>query len=219
MLPLFWLVFILPYAAGYGDFRRTIFKMLLNSWSDPTWQHGALALPMAVFLGWRRRKELESLPEQPSVWGLVVAFLAMAMYWAGYRGNFYYFATPAFSSSWRPSSCGSGDGGNFAFSCLPGSSWGLRGPICFWKTRWLQAPVPDGHGDGQGAELLLGGHGAGWHPSHLGGDATRLEGSWFRLNVDGPCSGLRSLFALIMVSALFATFASGRSGVRWCFLP
>jgi exosortase len=34
----------------------------------------------------------------------------------------------------------------------------------------------------------------------------RLQGQWFDLNVDAPCSGLRSLFALIMVSSLFGYF-------------
>ena len=34
----------------------------------------------------------------------------------------------------------------------------------------------------------------------------RNQGEWFNMNVDGPCSGLRSLFALMMVSALFAYF-------------
>ena len=32
------------------------------------------------------------------------------------------------------------------------------------------------------------------------------EGSWLQLNVDGPCSGMRTLFALMLVSALFAYF-------------
>lgn len=35
---------------------------------------------------------------------------------------------------------------------------------------------------------------------------TKAQGEWFSMNVDGPCSGLRSLFALMMVSALFAYF-------------
>ena len=34
----------------------------------------------------------------------------------------------------------------------------------------------------------------------------RAAGEWFRFNVDGPCSGLRSVFALLMVSALFGYF-------------
>jgi len=33
---------------------------------------------------------------------------------------------------------------------------------------------------------------------------TQAAGEWLRLNIEGPCSGMRSLFALMMVSALFA---------------
>lgn len=207
MVPLCWLVFMLPYAAGYGDFRRTIFKMLLNSWSDPTWQHGALALPMAVFLGWRRRKELETLPEQPSVWGLVVAFVAMAMYWAGYRGNFYYFGYASIQLfvaaiimwlwGWR----------QFRTLVFAWFILGFAWPYLFledtlaFKLRYLMVTVTANVLNFFSVDTVQDG-------TRLISAATptRLEGSWFRLNVDGPCSGLRSLFALIMVSALFAYF-------------
>ena len=36
--------------------------------------------------------------------------------------------------------------------------------------------------------------------------AEHEQGAWFSLNVDGPCSGMRSLFALMMVGALFGYF-------------
>ena len=39
------LVFLQPYSAGYGPFRRTLAATVFERWLDPTWQHGALALP------------------------------------------------------------------------------------------------------------------------------------------------------------------------------
>ncbi len=58
-----------------------------------------------------------------------------------------------------------------------------------------------------------------WLLNHIGiataQDGTRLfsaaaqgrpVGQWFDLNVDGPCSGLRSLFALMMAGAIFGWF-------------
>jgi exosortase len=61
--------------------------------------------------------------------------------------------------------------------------------------------------------------GTAWLLDHTGipvlKDGTRLisaaaegreQGALFSMNVDGPCSGLRSLFALLMVGALFGYF-------------
>lgn len=207
LVPLVWLVFLQPYAAGYGDYRRTIFKMLLNSWADPTWQHGALAIPMALFLGWRRRQELQALPEKPSVWGLVLALLAMTMYWAGYRGNFYYFGYASIQIfvaaailwlwGWR----------HFRTLLFAWFILGFAWPYLFledtlaFKLRYLMVTVTGKVLNFFAVETVQDG-------TRLISAATetRAEGSWFRLNVDGPCSGLRSLFALIMVSALYAYF-------------
>lgn len=48
-------------------------------------------------------------------------------------------------------------------------------------------------------------------------------GALFQMNIDGPCSGLRSLFALMMVSALFAYHRQRMAWKRWllfvCSLP
>ena len=48
-------------------------------------------------------------------------------------------------------------------------------------------------------------------------------GALFKLNIDAPCSGLRSLFALMMVSALFAYHRQRVVWKRWvlflCSLP
>jgi exosortase len=207
VVPLAVLVFVLPYAAGYGDYRRTIFKMLLNSWGDPTWQHGALAIPLACFLAWRRREDLTALPVKPSVWGLVLAVLAMAMYWAGYRGNFYYFGYASIQLSVAAVVLWLWGWAHLRTVLFAWFIMGFAWPYLFledtlaFRLRYLMVTVTSGVLNLFSIDTLQDG-------TRLISAATagRAEGEWFRLNVDGPCSGLRSLFALIMVSALFGYF-------------
>lgn len=202
-----WLIFLVPYAAGYGDFRRTLFGWLLVSWKDPTWQHGVLAPIMAGFLIWRRRRELATVPVQPSNLGLGLIIACLIIYWGGYRGNFYYLGYASiqmllaavvlwfwgWQMLWRLS---------FAWLvlCFAWPYLFLEDTLAF-KLRHLMVTAT--------AELLqvIG--------VHVLQDGTRLIsaaangraiGQWFNLNVDGPCSGLRSLFALMMVGLLFGYF-------------
>jgi len=202
-----WIIVFLPYAAGYGAHRITIAQWLLRSWHDPTWQHGALAAPIAAFLVWRVRKWLATFPQEPSIAGLALVVLALFIFWIGYRGNFYYLGYASIQLliagavlwvwGWR-------------FFCSVAFAWVILGfawPYLFFedtvafKLRFLMVSAT---GD------ILNAIGI---PTHQ--DGTRLvsaatgtyaEAARFSMNVDGPCSGLRSLFALMMVSALFGYF-------------
>ena len=202
-----YLVFILPYAAGYGDYRKPVIQWLLTSWQDPTWQHGILTPFIAGFLIWRKRKSLAKIPLKPSYLGLLGIACCLFGYWVGYRGNFYFigYASLQFLMAgivlWL---CG------WRFFWAVSFAWlilGFAWPYLFledtlaFKLRYLMVTTTS------------------WLLNHVGldtiQDGTRLisaatteraQGQWFDLNVDGPCSGLRSLFALMMVSTLFSYF-------------
>jgi exosortase len=206
-LALVWLMFFLTYAAGYGTYRRTLFDWMCGYWNDATWQHGALAFPMAVFLTWRRRRTLSRMPAAPSFAGLALAAFSLAMYWAGYRASFFMLgfasvqlliaAAVLWIWGWRHFWTVS-----FAWLVL-GFAWPyffLEDTLSF-QLRWLMVKSTS------------------WLLNHAGiatvQDGTRLlsaavqgraQGQWFELNVDAPCSGLRSLFALMMVGTLFSYF-------------
>ena len=77
-----------PYAAGYGSFRRSLFEIVLERWRDATWQHGALALPIAAWLVWRVRVEFHARPARWSGAGLAMILAGLLLYFAGYRANF-----------------------------------------------------------------------------------------------------------------------------------
>lgn len=204
------LVVALPYAAGYGSYRRTLWQLLTDAWfnsQDSTWQHGALAPLIAGYLVWLKRHELAALPLRPSFWGLGIIIIALASYFVGYKANSYYFGALALQMlaaggviwfrGWRQMRA-------LLFPwCILAFTWPVRFledtlgfQLRFIMVRcvavvlgWIHAPIwKDG-------TTLLSAPSAG----HEAGD-------WLKLNVDGPCSGMRTLFALMLVSALFAYF-------------
>ena len=210
------LIAVLPYAAGYGPFKKTILQELLMRWKDPTWQHGALALPIALFLLWRRRDETAAVPAKPSHLGLPVILIALFFYYAGYRANIFYLGYGglmlliAGSSIWLAGFRKSWEG------VFPWLMLGFAWPLIFLESNvafemrflmirltsgvlnFLDVPVIQ-----EGTTLLSG-------PAH-----GREAGALFSLNVEGPCSGMRSLFALMMVGALFSYHRQKGFWQRW----
>lgn len=199
------LVAVLPYAAGYGPIKRSILSHLLMYWKDPTWQHGALALPIAIYLIWRRRAEIAAIPATPTHLGLPVIVIALFFYYAGYRANNFYpgfiglMTLIAGASLWLVGTRRTLEG------AFPWLMLGFAWPLAFLESslafemrflmirltsgilNFLDVPVIQ-----EGTTLLSG-------PAH-----GREAGALFSLNVEGPCSGMRSLFALMMVGALFS---------------
>lgn len=201
------LVAVLPYSAGYGPHKKTILQELLMRWKDPTWQHGALALPIAGYLLWRRRSEIAAVSAKPSNLGLFLVLMALFFYYAGYRANIFYFGyfgvmllivgSAGWLLGWRKSWEGA-----FPWLML-GFMWPapfLEQNIAF-EMRFLMIKLTSSvlnvlhvPVDQVGTTLM----------SVADAETGRDAGAIFSLNVEGPCSGMRSLFALMMVGALFS---------------
>jgi len=215
---LVYLIAILPYAAGYGAYRMTLLRWLEMAWGTETWQHGALAPVVAAFLVWRKRDRLAAMPARPAWSGFVLMVGCLLMYWIGYRGNFYYIGYTAIQFLlagivlwiW-----------GWAVFWQVGFAWlmlAFAWPYLFledtlsFKLRYLMVTVTAkvlnvcGIGTLQDGTALV----SAATPAHP-------QGQWFSVHVDGPCSGMRSLFALMMVSAVFGYFRQ-RSAWRRCFL-
>lgn len=214
------LLAVLPYAAGYGEFRVTLLQELLLRWKDPTWQHGFLAPFIAGWLVWRRRSELAVLPVNGSAWGGVLVILSLLFYYAGYKANNYYFGAlgvqvfVAGAVLWL---WGREHGRKLFFPWL---MLGFMWPLVFleeglaFRLRVLMVEcvslvlnVIQVDTIRDGTSLL----------SAPDAETGRALGELFSLKVDGPCSGMRSLFALLMVSAAFGYFAQ-RAWWRRLFL-
>lgn len=204
------LLLLQPYAAGYGTFRRSLLGELLLRWRDPTWQHGFLAPLIAGWLVWRQRFELAKLPIKSSFWGLVILVPAMLFYFAGYKANNYYFG--AFSVQWYVAGVvlwlwGKGHAQKLFFAWL---MLAFMWPIVFleeglaYKMRVLMVEAVSWTLNSIHVDTIRDGTSLVSAPNPTLG---RELGQVFSLKVDGPCSGMRSLFALLMVAALFGYFS------------
>lgn len=220
------LVVFLPYAAGYGHHRQSLLQILIKHWSDPTWQHGALALPIAAFLIWNIRSELSRIAPQPSSFGLVLMFIAALFYFAGYKAHLIYFGFGAVQL-FVAGACVWLYGWQRTQACLfPWLLLTFAWPLLFleeslaFHLRLLMVACAGSVLDFIGVDVIREGTALVSAPNPaLGVDA----GAFFKMNIDAPCSGLRSLFALMMVSALFAYHRERVVWRRWvlflCSLP
>jgi exosortase len=209
-LALLMLVVSQPYAAGYGEFRLTLWRELVIRWQDPTWEHGFLALLIAGWLVWRQRSSLAVIPAKGSAWGFFIMALAMLFYYAGYKANNYYFG--AFGVQWFVAGAilwiwGIEHSKRLFFAWLIfGFSW----PLIFleesvgYRLRVLMVESVSMVLNLIQVDTIRDGTALTSAPDAASG---RALGQLFSLKVDGPCSGMRSLFALLMVSALFGYFS------------
>lgn len=204
------MVVLQPYDAGYGDFRRTIAETLGIYWRDPTWQHGALAPLISGWLVWRDRRFLAQLPLRGSGWGLPVLLLSVLFYYAGFKANNFYCGVAAIQLfiagavlwvlGWR-----------YATRLLfPWLILMFTWPLLFledtvaFQLRLLMVKVTSWVLYVVGVPAIVDGTAL---LSAADAASGRNAGEVFSLKVDGPCSGMRSLFALMMVSALFSYFS------------
>ncbi|MCX6847691.1 MAG: exosortase/archaeosortase family protein [Verrucomicrobia bacterium] len=209
------LIAIQPYAAGYGHFRRTILSELLMQWKDSTWQHGAL-LPFIVgFLLWRRQTEVAQLPVSSSGSGLALILFALFLYFAGFRANNFYcgylgiMTLIAGASLWLEGAQRSRTR-LFAWLML-----GLMWPLPFleesigYQMRLLMVKTTGYFLNAVGVDSLVSGTALQSMPNI---DLGRKAGDLFSVGIAAPCSGMRSLFALLVVGALFSYF---RQRMMW----
>ncbi|HBJ82465.1 MAG TPA: hypothetical protein DDZ88_01030 [Verrucomicrobiales bacterium] len=211
------LVGVQPYAAGYGPFRRTLFDELLMRWKDPTWQHGAL-LPFIVgYLIWRRRNEVAPLPVSSSRRGVVLIGFALLLYFAGFRANNFYCGYLAIMTLLA--------GASLWLQGVPRSrhllfAWLMLGflwPLPFleesigYQMRLMMVKTTGFVLNAAGVDSLVSGTALQSMPNlELG----RKAGDLFSVGIAAPCSGMRSLFALLVVGALFSYFRQRSLGRR-----
>jgi exosortase len=172
--------------------------------SDSYSTGGILVPLMSLYLIWVRREELAVLPVRSSRWGLVVLALGALLYFAGsWTGIHYAYAFSLIIVIW----------GIVLWLGGREIAHELFFPIAFlvfmiplnWIIDVLTLPL-----------RLIAAHVAAWLPMSLGlhtvVDGTDVNVEGYSLLIDLPCSGLRSLLALMAGAALFAHFADT---TRW----
>lgn len=200
----------MPYAIGYGaEDRLPIYHSVFNLWQLEEWQHCWLVPLASAFVIWQRRKVLREIPVQGSVLGFLIVGLSAFCYWAGYRTDNFFIGV---GSIWLFL------GG--AVLALYGWRWGklmlfpwaflfFALPLTFleemlaFRLRLLMSTASVNLLNFFGIASIQQGTAILSAPNELLGTA---PGSGFSVDVADPCSGIRSLFALTMATALYAFF-------------
>jgi exosortase len=207
-----------PYASGYGATRVNMFHFMAYVWRSPEWEHCWL-VPLAVIgLVYYRRRTLGEIPVSGSWLGLAALFAAFFVYWVGYLAdNIYlgYGALLGFTAA--------------AILWLLGWNWlkALAFPVAFlafmfplpfmdnflaFPLRIFMSTVSVGFLNLIGLSCLQSGTAIVSAPDFAAG---LVQGERFAVDVADPCSGIRSLFALMMVSALYGYLVMDRPWKKW----
>jgi exosortase len=179
-----------------------------------------------AFIVYLQRKELARLPLRGTIWGIVPMGLALVFFWAGYRVENYYIGFFAIHllvgglilwlAGWR---WFFSLFFAFAFLTFLWPLYFLENTITF-PLRMIMSHASVAVLNLLGIPVILQGTGIISAPDPLVGLAA---GKKFSVDVADPCSGIRSLFALMMVSALYAHFTLNTWWKKWmlflCSIP
>lgn len=203
--------FVLPYSEGYLGGDRTIYQRVSEFWGGYTdWEHCKFVPVICIGLIWLERKKIINCPLAPNYLGWPVLVTAAFCYWFGSVGDQHYagffsvqimmvgliitlFGLPLMKVLFFP--------------------WfflGFMWPLLFLESmlafplRILMSEISYHFLNLIGVEVVLRGTGLLSAADPGLGLAT---GEKFSVDIADPCSGIRSLFALMMVSALYAYFS------------
>jgi exosortase len=211
----------IPYNFGFESKARSVFEMLQRFWTDPStadWHHGMIVPLISVGLILHRAKELEKVVIQPSGWGVLGVVAALALFWVGYKIDITIVGFLSLQMmigglilwlfGWQMMKAVA-----FPYAFLMFAypfyfldtivAFPLRGLMCQMSQFFLNLV---------GVDTLRVGTALVSAPDYAKGLA---QGQRFALDVATPCSGIRSLFALMMVSALYAHLTLQRGWQKW----
>jgi exosortase len=211
----------IPYNFGFESKARSVFEMLQRFWSDPStadWHHGMIVPLISVGLILHRAKELEKVVIQPSGWGVLGVVAALALFWVGYKIDItivgflslqmmigglilWLFGWEMMRAVAFP----------YAFLMFAYPFYFLDTIVAF-PLRGLMCQMSQFFLNLVGVDTLRVGTALVSAPDYAKGLA---QGQRFALDVATPCSGIRSLFALMMVSALYAHLTLQKGWQKW----
>ena len=211
---------LFPYASGYGLGSDPLWRLLLTLWNaSDEWKHGMFVFPIAAVLLFLKRTELAKVPIKGSNWGLLLIVPSLFLYWVGFVANVQYigylaiqlmlggcvvwFLGVRFFKAVFFIWC-------FLFFAYPFIfledlvAFPLRLLMSEASVRFLNLigfhSIRDGTAIISAADPVAG----------------IVSGQRYSVDVADPCSGIRSLFALTMISALVGISGSAvdRSHLR-----
>jgi exosortase len=185
---------------GGRDFSAT--GWIWTAWNDELdYEHGKLIPFVIAGLIFYRLKDLKAAVSDGCLWGLGVAFFGVLLYAVAYR-------------TLQP---------RIAMGALPFILWGSAAYLWGWRVAkmltfplfffWLAIPLPSFQQATTHLQLLatsMAHHGSGLLGVETYVEGTKvlpLKGDWEPLDIAKGCSGIRSLMALLMISAAWAYIA------------
>lgn len=197
------LLWFYQFETRYGSGRgQSAFEWIVSAWNPETdYEHGLLFPPLIAGLIIYRYKDLKAAAGKGSNWGLISIFIGVMFYAAAFR-------------TLQP---------RIAMGALPFILWGSAHYLWGWKVAkivmfplfffWLAIPLPSFQQATTHLQLLatsMAHHGAalcGVDTIVQGNMIAPVHGNWKPLEIAAGCSGIRSLMALLMISAAWAYIA------------
>jgi exosortase len=216
---LYILVDHIPYAAGYGWGKVPLFSVAWALWSLPDWEHGLLVPFICIFLIYLRHEDILRAPIQGSNRsGGILIILGVLVYCLGLRAETQYIGFAAVQIL-------------LAGLILWFWGWRVFGALSFaWFFFIFTFPMPFLDGMIALPLRLIMSHTAYVILNILGPPCIQSGtailsapdpvsgmkmGQLFEIDIADPCSGLHSLFALMMISALAGYMAVKSLAFRW----
>jgi exosortase len=188
---------VLPYAFGYGLVQVSLFQHAIG---------GMFVFPVVAFLVYWRRKDLAKIPIQGSWLGLPVLLLAVFLYWIGYLSDLQqigFLSVMVFLAGFVIWFLGLRFFGAvffiWAFLIFVWPFPFLEEYVAF-PLRMLMSELSGRFLNVIGVPTIREGTAIFSSPDLIAGI---VKGARFSVDVADPCSGIRSLFALTMISALY----------------
>ena len=201
------LFFVFPYAAGYGDTLQSLYAIFYAlSTAYGSWEHCLLVFPIAAVLVYLKRKELATIPIQGSLWGLLPLVFSMLLYWIGYKTSVQYFgfiAVQVFVAGVMIFFLGLKF---FKALLFPWAFLAFAWPFIFldaeiaFPLRIKMSAICYHFLNLIGLPTLLNGTALISAPDYV---KHLAAGERFQVDIADPCSGIRSLFALTMITSLY----------------
>jgi exosortase len=187
------------------------FTWMVSRWSDKQsfgadYSHGFLIPFVSLAVLWYRRAELKAAPKQVCQWGLAVIVMALAFHWLGAKMQqtrislvsliMLLWGIPLYFFGWKTAKqlifpC------SYLIFCVPLNFLdALSGPL-----QMVATSVAYNILNAMGIEC-----------ERVG---TQLMSPFFRLNVEAPCSGLRSLLAMTALTAVYAYYTQRHFISKW----
>ncbi len=190
---------------------KSAFRWMISRWGDKQsfgadYSHGYLIPFVSLGIIWYKRTELFEAPKRVCQVGLAVVVMALAMHWLGAKMQqtrlslisliMLLWGIPLYFFGWHVAKllifpCA------YLIFCVPLNFLdALAGPLQHLASSMGQSAL-----DGLGIECKRVG--------------TQLMSPYFQLNVEAPCSGLRSLLAMTALTAVYAYITQRTFIKKW----